>query len=338
VRENQRVLRPAERPLDETYDLAALDLDGVVYVGRHAVPGAARALDAARRHGMQLAFITNNAARPPAEVAAHLRELGIPAEEADVVTSAQAAARLLARQVPADSPVYVIGGDGLHEALRERGLEPVVRIEDDPVAVIQGYGPDMPWRQVIGGAILVGRGLPWVASNMDLSVPTPYGAGPGNGTLVNLVADYAGRRPQVAGKPEAPLFEETLARAGGDRPLVVGDRLDTDIDGARNVGWDSLLVMTGVTTLRELATLTEQSRPTYVGADLGCLALPVQAPAVDEVGARVGGWLARTTSGRLEVTGAGDRHDWWRAATAGLWSHLDRTGHAADPGDAAPPR
>ena len=338
VRENHPVLRPAERPLDETYDLAALDLDGVVYVGRQAVRGAAAALDAARRHGMHLAFITNNASRPPADVAAHLRELGIPAEESDVVTSAQAAARLLARQVPEGSPVYVIGGAGLHEALRERGLEPVVRIEDDPVAVIQGYGPDMPWRQVIGGAILVGRGLPWVVSNMDLTVPTSHGPGPGNGALVNLVADHAGRRPQVAGKPESPLFEETLARVGGRRPLVVGDRLDTDIDGAHNVGWDSLLVMTGVTTLPELATVTAQSRPTYVGADLGCLALPVQEPAVDNSGARVGGWLARTGSGRLEVTGAGDPHDWWRAAVAALWSHLDRTGHAADPGDAAPPR
>jgi glycerol-1-phosphatase len=338
VGENQCVLRPAEQPLDETYDLAALDLDGVVYVGRHPVRGAVEALEAARSHGMHLAFITNNAARPPAEVAAHLRELGIPAEDADVVTSAQAAARLLVRQVPPGSRVYVIGGAGLHEALRERGLEPVVRIEDDPVAVIQGYGPDMPWRQVIDGAILVRQGLPWVVSNMDLTVPTSHGPGPGNGALVNLVADHAGRRPEVAGKPESALFEETLARVGGERPLVVGDRLDTDIDGARNVGWDSLLVMTGVTTLPDLATLTSTARPTYVGADLGFLALPVhEAVAVDE-GAHVGGWLARIGDGRLQITGAGDRHDWWHAVAAALWTHLDRTGHAADPGDVTPPR
>jgi len=328
------VLRPAERPLDETYDLAVLDLDGVVYVDNVAVPGAVEGLAAARREGMHLAFITNNASRPPAEVAANLRELGVPAEESDVVTSAQAAARLLAGQVPEGSRVYVIGGDGLHSALEERGLVPVVRPEDDPVAVIQGYGPDMPWRQVIDGAILVKGGLPWVASNMDLTVPTSRGPGPGNGALVNLVADYAGRRPQVAGKPERPLFEETLTRVGGERPLVVGDRLDTDIDGARNVGWDSLLVMTGVTTLSDLASLSAAARPTYLGADLGCLALP--APEVD--GGRCGGWSARVEDGRLAVSGSGDRHDWWRAAATALWAHLDATGTPADPGDAHAPR
>jgi HAD superfamily hydrolase (TIGR01450 family) len=338
VGENQSVLRPADLPLDQTYDLAALDLDGVVYVGREPVAGAVDALAAARDGGMRLAFITNNAARPPADVADHLREIGIPADAGDVVTSAQAGARLLARQVPAGSQVYVIGGAGLHEALHERGLEPVTGIDADPVAVIQGYGPDMPWRQVIDGAILVRAGLPWVATNLDRTVPTRHGPGPGNGTLVALVAEYAGRRPQVAGKPEAPLFEETLARAGGRRPLVVGDRLDTDIDGARNVGWDSLLVMTGVTGLAELATLTAPGRPTYLGADLGSLGLPVGPTLLDAGGARVGGWRAEVHQGRLAVNGAGDAHDWWRAAAAALWEHLDRTGHAADPGAAAPPR
>lgn len=329
---------PADRPLDQAYDLAVLDLDGVVYVDDHAVPGAVEALEAARRHGMQLAFITNNASRPPAVVAKQLRALGVTAEESDVVTSAQAAARLLAGQLPEGSRVFVIGGEGLHTALRERGLEPVVQIDDDPVAVIQGYGPDMPWRQVIDGALLVRRGLPWVASNMDLTVPTRHGPGPGNGTLVDLVAQYADRRPEVAGKPERPLFDETVARVGGERPLVIGDRIDTDIDGAHNVGWDSLLVMTGVTTAHELAAVPAASRPTYLGADLGCLALPVTAVQAREDRFVAGGWTARIDGGRLAMTGEGDRHDWWRAASAALWSHLDTTGAAADPGDAGAPR
>ena len=330
--------RRVDVPLDRAYDLVVLDLDGVVYVDDAAVPGAVEALDAARRHGMRLAYITNNASRSPAVVAEQLRDLGAPAEEHDVVTSAQAAAHLLADQLPAGSRVYVIGGDGLHAALRERGLEPVVGIDEDPVAVIQGYGPEVPWRQVIDGAILVRRGLPWVASNMDRTVPTRHGPGPGNGALVNLVAQYAGRRPDVAGKPERPLFEETLDRVGGEHPLVVGDRLDTDIEGARNVGWDSLLVMTGVTSLADLATLPAGERPTYLGADLGALALAVTVVEQTGDGVAAGGWTGRVDAGRLRVTGDGDRHDWWRAAAGALWSHLDRTGAAADPADAAPPR
>ena len=332
------MLSQAEQPLDQTYDLAALDLDGVVYVGDRAVPGAVAALEVARGHGKRLAFITNNAARPPAVVAAHLRDLGVKAEDADVVTSAQAAARLLAEQVPDGSRVYVIGGPGLHDALEERGLVAVTSPDDGPVAVIQGYGPDMPWRQLISGAILVKEGLPWVASNTDLTVPTSHGPGPGNGTLVDLVAQFAGRQPEVAGKPERALFEETLARTRATRPLVVGDRLDTDIDGARNVGWDSLLVMTGVTGIADLARLDAQSRPTYIGADLGCLAQPVAVPVQEGSGYRAGGWYAQVVDGRLRMSGDGDPHDWWRAAAATLWAQLDTHGRPADPGDAAGPR
>lgn len=325
-------------PLQSSYDVAVLDLDGVVYIGAGAVPGAVEALAVARAAGMHLAFVTNNASRPPADVAGHLGRLGIDAVEADVVTSAQAAARLVAGQVPAGSPVYVIGGAGLELALRERGLVPVTSPGDDPVAVVQGFGPEMPWRQVIDGAILVGSGLPWVASNVDATVPTPRGPGPGNGALVDLVARFSGREPVVAGKPRPPLFEETLARVGGTRPLVVGDRLDTDIDGAHAVGWDSLLVMTGVTTLADLARLEPARRPTYIGADLSVLGTHPSPARVEGDRVRAGDWSAVVTGGALRVTGSGDPHAWWQAATGALWRHLDATGVDAAPGDAAPPR
>lgn len=317
------------RPLQAAYDVAVLDLDGVVYVGAAAVDGAVDALVAAQQAGMHLAFVTNNASRPPEDVAEHLAELGVRAAPGDVVTSAQAAARVVAEQVEPGSPVFVIGGPGLEVALRERGLIPVTSAADAPVAVVQGYGPDVPWRQVLTGSILVKDGLPWVASNLDLTVPTERGPGPGNGALVELVARFSGRSPVVAGKPQAPLFEETLARVGGTRPLVIGDRLDTDIDGAHNVGWDSLLVMTGVTTLADLALLEPGRRPTYLGADLSCLAEP---PATPE------GWTAVVEGGRLVVLGAGDKHAWWRAVAEALWAHLDATGRAADLGDTVPPR
>ncbi|MBO9521184.1 MAG: HAD-IIA family hydrolase [Nocardioidaceae bacterium] len=327
----------AHQPLNASYDVAVLDLDGVVYVGRHAVEGAAKSLVEARDAGMHLAFVTNNAARPPADVAGHLVELGLPVGPEDVVTSAQAAARLVAAQVPPRSRVYVIGGLGLEEALRERDLVPVTSPADEPIAVVQGYGPEMPWRQVIDGAILVKQGLPWVASNLDLTVPTERGPGPGNGALVDLVARFAQREPEVAGKPEPPLFSETLARVGGSRPLVIGDRLDTDIDGAHRVGWDSLLVMTGVTTLAELAVVAPDRRPTYVGADLSCLAEPGETATVEGGTASLGGWTATVTEGRLTMSGAGDRHSWWRAAAGALWAYLDATGSGAETAGNFPP-
>ncbi len=312
--------------LTDLHDVVVLDLDGVVYVGPDAVPGAAKALNAAQEQGVHLAFITNNAARSPEEVGAHLRELGVEAHDEDVVTSAQAAARLLGADLAPASRVFVIGGPGLEEALRERGLEPVTDPEDEVVAVAQGYGPRMPWQQVVDGAILVRAGLPWVATNTDATIPTPRGVGPGNGTLVRLVAEYAGREPRVAGKPERPLFEETLTRVGGDRPLLVGDRLDTDIAGAVAMGWDSLLVLTGVTGLEELVRAGDEQRPTYLGRDLDALAQPQAAPDVVDDAVELGGWRGVVDEGRLVVRGTGSPDDWWRVAAVTAWRHLDETG------------
>ncbi len=308
-----------EPVLSERYDLAVVDLDGVVYIGPDAVPGAARAIHEARERGIRVAFATNNAARPPEVVAGHLRELGIEAADADVVTSSQAAAGLLAERLAPGSPVYVIGGDGLHAALEERGLGPVTDPGEGALAVVQGYGPRMPWRQVIDGAILVKSGLPWMATNTDATVPTPRGPGPGNGALVDLVARFADRVPDVAGKPAPGLFAETQRRAGGSRPLVVGDRVDTDIDGARVMGWDSMLVMSGVTTPDELARLPAAHRPTYVAADLTALAGT----------GGVGGWRAEAVGGEIRVAGDGDVHQWWQAVATTAWEHLDRTGAPA---------
>ena len=331
-------LGTSDEPLSQSYDTAVLDLDGVVYVGSAAVRGAPGHLAEAAQAGMHLAYVTNNAARPPGAVAGHLRSLDIAADDSDVVTSAQATARLLADQLPEGSPVYLIGGEGLATALVERGLVPVTRVtvttadqpERQPAAVAQGYGPDMPWRQVVAGAILVRDGLPWVASNTDLTIPTGAGVGPGNGTLVRLVADYAEREPVVAGKPQPPLFEETLLRVGGKRPLVVGDRLDTDIEGAHNVGWDSLLVLTGVTGLSELVAAAAQRRPTYLAPDLAALGEPHQAPRVADGVASLGGWRATVSGGRLSLDGQGSTADWWRCVAVAAWAHLDSAGEPVD--------
>jgi glycerol 3-phosphatase-2 len=316
-------LQACAEALSTAYDVAVLDLDGVVYVGPDAVPGASEALNAAQEGGMHLAFVTNNAARTPATVGEHLRRLGVDAHDGDVVTSAQAAARLLADRLDEGSPVFLLGGEGLDEALRERGLRPVTEPGDDVAAVAQGYGPEMPWKQVVQGAILVRAGLPWVVSNTDMTIPTATGIGPGNGTLVKLVAQFSGREPEVAGKPKRPLFEETLTRVGGDHPLVIGDRLDTDIEGAVAMGWDSLLVLTGVTGLEELVAAPADQRPTYLAPGLDTLAQPQPAP--DE-GGSLGGWSVSVEDGHLRVAGAGTPADWWRVVAVAAWSHLDETG------------
>jgi HAD superfamily hydrolase (TIGR01450 family) len=331
------VLKSSDVALWKAYDVALLDLDGVVYVGPDAVPGAPEHLAATAKVGMRLAYVTNNAARSPAAVAEHLRELGVDADDDDVVTSAQAAARLLAERCPAGSPVYVIGGKGLFEALEEQGLTPVQSIEDAPVAVVSGYSRELRWGTVTDGAILVRGGLPWVASNTDMTVPTEHGPGPGNGVLVDSVARFAGRSPVVAGKPRPPLFEETLRRIGGSAPLVVGDRLDTDIEGAVNVGYDSLLVMTGVTGLEELVSASEGLRPSYVSADLAGLGTPHPAPTQNGGKWHSGGFTATVEGGRMRVTGDGEADDWWRVVASAGWDHLDTTGAVAAVDELRPP-
>lgn len=332
------MLKQSDQELWHEYDLAILDLDGVVYIGPDAVPDVPEHLAAAVQAGMHLAFVTNNAARPPATVAEHLTSLGVPADEKDVVTSAQAAARLVAAECPPGSPVFVIGGAGLVEALAEQGLRAVSSIDDDPVAVVSGYNPDLRWRTVSEGAILVKQGLPWFASNTDFAVPTARGHGPGNGVLVQAVASFSGRDPVVAGKPLPPLFEETMLRVGGERPLVIGDRLNTDIEGAHNTGLDSLLVLTGVTGLAELVTAPPHMRPTYVAPTLAGLGERHLAPEPRDGGFDLDGWRATVEQGALRVTGDGPVASWWRVAAEAAWRHLDDAGRSVDVGDVSPPR
>jgi ribonucleotide monophosphatase NagD (HAD superfamily) len=222
-------------------------------------------------------------------------------------------------------------------ALAEQGLKPVQDRDADPRAVVSGYSGQLRWSTVVTGALLVRDGLPWVASNTDMTVPTPHGPGPGNGVLVDVVARFADREPVVAGKPEPPLFEETLRRVGGTRPLVVGDRLDTDIEGANRTGYDSLLVMTGVTGLAELVGAPAEQRPTYVAPDLGGLARQHDEPAQSNGVVTCGGWQAAVVDGALRVDGTGAPDAWWQVAATAGWAHLDTTGTAADVSAVLPP-
>lgn len=318
-----RVLEGCDEGLARRHDLLMFDLDGVVKVGQDAVPGAADAIGAARSYGAHAAFVTNNASRSASDVAVLLTNLGVPTDPRDVVTSAQAAASLVVQNYGAGSPVLLLGGDGLRAAVLDAGL----RTTEDPseaVVLMSGYGPDVLWRDVMRAAVLVRDGLPYVASNTDRTIPTPDGVAPGHGVLVELISRFGGVEPMVAGKPSPPLLEETVARVGGTRPLMVGDRLDTDILGAHNVGVDSLLVMTGVSTLKDLLTASGSERPTHVSADLSGLLRPRPTGTLHSTGeASCGGWKAVVVDGSLRWQGDGHEDDWLSACAAAAWSRAD---------------
>ena len=322
--------RGSREPLDTAYDVALLDLDGVVYLGGTAIPGAAEALRKADAAGMRLAYVTNNAYRTPAAIAGLLTSFGAPATEADVVTSAQAAARLLAERLPADAAVLVIGGSGLRMALRERGLRPVSTAMDQPRAVVQGYSPDISYSLLAEGGLAVAAGALFVASNGDLTLPSRRGRQPGNGSLIQVIETATGVKPLVAGKPEPPLHRESVLRTGARHPLVVGDRLDTDIEGAHRVGTDSMLVLTGVTGPAEAVAAPPSQRPTYLAEDLSGLLEPHPVVTEKDGAFSCGGCTARLDRDRLELSGAGRRIDGLRALCAAAWASADgRDGHVS---------
>jgi glycerol-1-phosphatase len=294
-------------PLTRLYDVALLDLDGVVYVGPDAVSGAPGALSRARADGLRLAFVTNNAARTPAAVAEHLTELGVHAQPEEVITSAQAAAHYLSDRLPAGAAVLVVGTTGLIDALAERGLRPVDRADDDVAAVVQGYSPELNWKQLAEGAVAIRRGVPWVATNLDPTVPSQRGPLPGNGSMVAALRHATGVDPVATGKPDPTMHRETLIRTGAKSPIVVGDRLDTDIEGANAAECPSLLVFSGVTTVAELLAAGPQLRPTYVGADVGALLAAHPEPESVEDGARCRDWIAARGAKGWELRSATDR-------------------------------
>jgi HAD superfamily hydrolase (TIGR01450 family) len=285
---------------------------------------------------MRIAFITNNASRPPEAVAEHLRQLGVDAGPDDVVTSAQAAARVLRDRLGAGARVVVLGGRGLVDAVTEAGLVQV-DVEDDAEAVVTGYGPDVLWGQIMRAAVRVKDGLWWVASNTDLTFPTTFGVAPGHGVLVETLRRFTAVEPVVAGKPARPLLDETVRRCGGERPLMVGDRLDTDIEGARAAGVDALLVMTGVTGLAELVSAGPELRPTYIAADLAGLDTVHPVPDVSADRVSLGGWTAHVVDGALTVDGAGGDDDWWRVVAVAAWQHLDAQGTPVRTDGVTPP-
>jgi glycerol 3-phosphatase-2 len=309
------------------YDVALLDLDGVVYVGPAAVPGVPEALTAARAAGMRLGFVTNNAARTPEEVAAHLTELGVPALPSDVITSSQAAATVVAGLLEPGARVLPVGGPGVAAALTAAGLSVVASAEDQPAAVVQGYGREVGWAQLAEAVVAVRNGARHVATNTDATIPSPRGPLPGNGAMVGVVSAVTGQTPLVTGKPDPAMHAECERRTGARRPLVVGDRLDTDIEGARRAGAASLLVLTGVTDPRILLGARPDHRPDLLAPDAGGLLTAHPAVTVEGSVWRCGSWTVRPAEADdvlvLGTTGHrddGDGLDGLRALCVAHWA------------------
>ena len=314
--------------MTEVYDAALFDLDGVLYLEGHGLPHAPEGVAGARAAGMRVAYVTNNASRAPALVAERLTDLGIPAEPAEVVTSAQAAARVLSEQVPAGATVLVVGTAALADEVRRVGYRPVHVLADagdlGVAAVVQGLSPDTCQRDLADAAVALRSGAVWVAANTDLTLPSVRGPLPGNGAFVTVLRMVTGLEPLVAGKPDPALHRESVERVGARRPLVVGDRLDTDVLGAVRGDADSLLVLTGVTDRRGLLDAPAGSRPTYVSSDLRGLLEPHPEVEVEERSTRCRTAAARLRDGRVVVDGDGD--DALRAEAA-LWWALTDAGH-----------
>jgi glycerol 3-phosphatase-2 len=310
----------------DTCDALLVDLDGTVYRGGEAVPGVPAALDAVRAEGVAVRFVTNNASRSPGAVAAHLAGLGITADPGEVSTSAQAGALVLADRLDPGAEVLVVGSPALADEVRAVGLVPTDHAGPRTAAVVQGLAQDMAYPLLAEATIAVRAGALWVACNVDKTIPTERGLLPGNGALVAAVREATDSEPVVAGKPAAPLMEASIAASGAKAPLVVGDRLDTDIEGAAAVGIPSLFVLSGVDTPASLLAAEPHRRPTHVAEDVAGVFRP-------EAELAVGPKTAWSVDGGV-VRGDGDPLDLLRALCAVAWStglpRLRADGDAAD--------
>lgn len=316
----------SDTPLTERYDAALFDLDGVLYLQEEPILEAPAGVAAARAAGMRIGFVTNNASRRAPAVVALLAKVDIDAAEDEVVTAAQASAALLADVLPAGSAVLVVGAEGLADEVAAVGLRPVRSADARPAAVVQGYAREVGWEQLAEASVALRAGARWVATNRDATIPSSRGPLPGNGSLVAALVTAVRREPDsVVGKPHPRLHQESVRRTGARRPLVIGDRLDTDMAGAVNGGAHSLLVLTGVTEPADLLLAAPGERPTYVAADLRGLAASHPVVAVGPEGdATCGGWTVRAEHGRLILrpapNGGNDQIDALRALAVAAWT------------------
>lgn len=283
----------------ENYDALLFDLDGTVWAGANALPGAVETINAAQSNGHPVVFITNNASKAPAEVAAKLRALGIAVDDGAVLTSAQAAVELAKSHASPGDPVLVVGAESFQQLAVAAGFIPVDSADNRPVVVLQGHSPDNSWKELSEAALAIRAGATYLASNLDASLPSERGLLVGNGSMVAAVVNATGFTPQSAGKPEPAMFELATENAGAQTPLVIGDKLETDIAGGVAAGMDTYHVLTGVDGHYALISAAPEARPTFIAEDLTALTEELESPDDLRPGAQ-GGFTAT-----VKVDGAG---------------------------------
>lgn len=327
--------------LMDAYDAALFDLDGVIYLGPVAVPGAVEVVAELGATGKGVMFVSNNAAPSPDTVVTKLQRLGFAAERGNVLTSAQVAADALAEVLPAGSKVLVAGSASLAGLIAEAGLTPVASADDEPVAVLQGYDPVLAWPLLDEVCLAIARGAIWYATNDDASRPTDRGLVPGAGGMIAAVGSVIPGTPTTFGKPHRPMMAEAVRRTGAERPLFVGDRIDTDIVGANNAGMDSLMVFSGAHGKHDLIATGPGERPTYIGADIGALLQPPRRANLTGQTASCDSQQAVAEESRIVLTTTPDSVTtqldalWAIAVLAWSAPYLDATG-ALEPLDLLP--
>ena len=324
-----RVTRNRVR-ISDLHDVFLLDLDGVVYRGGMAIHGAAEAIRNLEASGRGVGYVTNNSSRRPETIVEQLVSYGIPAKPRQIVGSAATAVKILANRIPANSRVLVVGGEGLREEVKAAGFLTVDSADSKPSAVIQGFSPDVGWKELAEASFAIQAGAIWIATNQDWTLPLERGLAPGNGTLVSAVHTAVGRLPEFAGKPAVPIFTDAVERFSAQKPLFVGDRLDTDSKGANAAGIESAVVLTGVCTRKDLLAARVEERPTYILSSLTDLNLDVNFPKKTRYGFACGAAEVELHGTSLRVIeGDPQSIDALRAACATIWSS-GKTVHMLD--------
>jgi HAD superfamily hydrolase (TIGR01450 family) len=305
----------------DQFETLLLDLDGVIYEGENAIVDSVESITSVRNSGIKVGYITNNSSRKPETIAQQLRGFGLELSEEEVISSAQAGVELLATMIPAGSKVLVVGGEGLRSKVLEAGFELVASSDDSPAAVIQGFAPEVGWKDLAEASYSIQNGAKWVATNQDWTIPREKGLAPGNGTLVSAVHTAVGQLPVVAGKPERAIFETAMREFGAESAIYVGDRLDTDVVGANKAGLGSAVVMTGVTTRKELLAAKADSRPKYILGTLKDLLSPYREPVKTKRGYKLGDAEVELLGEKVVVSfGDPKSLDALKAACLTIWS------------------